>query len=145
VRTKTLTLTAFLTALCLLPGCGGSSSHATPPANTEVNPGPNSTSKDPGPNNTANGPETLQGTLVARAGCFELDGNAANQPAARFELEFVAETAKRHGSTIVLSGSDGTRTVGAHDTVFVTGNLGSGSGTCGHVFEVQKVVAVTPG
>ena len=145
MRTKTLTLAAFLTAACLVSGCSGSSSHATPPADTAVNPGPNSTIKDPGPNNTANGPVTLQGTLVARAGCFQLDGNAADQPPARYELEFVAETAKRKGSTIVLSGSDGTRTVGPHDTVFVTGNVGSGSGTCGHVFEVQKVVAVTPG
>jgi hypothetical protein len=127
-----------------LAGCGGSSKPlSTAPANTKVNPGPNPTTGDPGPNNTANGPKTLQGTLVARSGCFELDGNAAHEPTARFQLEFAAETVRRKGDTIVLSGADGERTVGRHDTLFVAGRPESGSGPCGRVFRVEKVVAVS--
>jgi hypothetical protein len=141
---------AVLMALGLLAGCGRSStSQSTAPANTATNPGPNPTTGDPGPNNTANGPETLQGTLVARSGCVELDGVAANQavpgPRTRFQLDFSTETVQRDGDTIVLTGSDGKRTVGPRDTVYVAGHQGSGSGPCGRVFEVEKVVAVTPG
>jgi hypothetical protein len=137
-------LTAFLLAGCLA-GCHGSSSpQSTAPANTAANPGPNSTVGDPGPNNTANGPETLQGTLTARSGCVQLDGNAANQAPARFQLEFAAETVTHNGPTVVLTGSDGKRTIGARDTVYVAGHPGSGTGPCGRVFRVDKVVAVTP-
>jgi hypothetical protein len=138
-------LVVLLSAGCLLSGCGGSStSQNTAPANTEVNPGPNPTIGNPGPNNTANGPETLQGTLVARPSCVELDGNAANESRARFQLDFAAETVQRQGTTVVLSGTDGRRTVGPHDTIYVAGHPGTGSGPCGRVFQVEKVVAVTP-
>jgi hypothetical protein len=139
-------LCASLAAGGLVAGCGGSSSSSTTgPANTENNPGPKPTTGDPGPNNTANGPQTLQGTLIARSGCVELDGNAANEPAGRFQLEFSNETVTRKGSIIVLSGKDGTQDVGAHDTVFVAGHPEAGSGTCGNLFLVDKVVGVTPG
>jgi hypothetical protein len=137
-------LAALLGACCVLAGCGGSSSSGTAPADTRDNPGPNTTLRDPGPNNTANGPETLQGTLSARSGCVQLDGNAANQPVARYQLEFTADTVTYAGTTIVLTGSDGRHPIGAHDTLFVAGHLGSGTGPCGHVFNVEKVVAVTP-
>jgi hypothetical protein len=138
-------LAGGLIAGSVLAGCGGSSSsQSTAPANTEVNPGPNSTLRDPGPNNTANGPQTLQGTLRAREGCIELDGNAANEPAARFQLTFASETVTHQGTTVVVSGSDGKRSVGPHDTVFVAGHPGSGHGACGRAFTVDKVVAVTP-
>jgi hypothetical protein len=141
-----LFLAGSLAAGGLVSGCGGSSSTAsTAPANTEVNPGPNPTTGDPGPNNTANGPQTLQGTLVARSSCIELDGNAANEPAGRFQLEFSNETVRRKGATIVLSGRDGTQNVGTHDIVFVAGHPETGSGSCGNLFLVDKVVAVTPG
>jgi hypothetical protein len=150
VRTPASVLLLFLagslTAGGLVSGCGSSSSTAsTGPKNTAVNPGPNPTTGDPGPNNTANGPQTLQGTLVARSGCIELDGNAANEPAGRFQLEFSNEQVRRTGATIVLSGKDGTRTVGTHDTVFVAGHPEAGSGSCGSLFLVDKVVAVTAG
>jgi hypothetical protein len=149
VRTPTpalaLLLSGFVTAGCLVSGCGGSSPSAgTAPANTSVNPGPNPTTGDPGPNNTANGPQTLQGTLVARPGCIELDGNAANEPAGRFQLEFADEKVTRKGATIVLSGTDGSHTVAAHDIVFVAGHPEAGSGSCGNLFLVDKVVAVNP-
>jgi hypothetical protein len=150
MRTSSPAVAAFWLAGCLaagsvLAGCGGSSSsQSTAPANTQVNPGPNSTTHDPGPNNTANGPVTLQGTLSARPGCIQLDGNAANQPAGRFQLEFASDTVEHHGTTIVVSGSDGTRSIGPRDTVFVAGHPGSGTGPCGRVFAVDKVVAVTP-
>lgn len=141
----TSALFGFLFAGCLLTGCGGSSApQSTAPANTRVNPGPNPTTGDPGPNNTANGPRTLQGTLVGRSGCVELDGNAAGQRSAKFQLDFTTEKVTRHGDSIVLSGTDGKRTVGPHDTVYVAGHSGSGSGPCGEVFLVEKVVAVTP-
>jgi hypothetical protein len=141
-----LLLSGFLVAGGLVSGCGSTSSTAsTGPANTKVNPGPNPTTGDPGPNNTANGPVTLQGTLVARSGCIELDGNAANEPAGRFQLEFSNEKVQRKGATIVLSGKDGTQNVGAHDIVFVAGRPEAGSGSCGNLFLVDKVVAVTPG
>jgi hypothetical protein len=139
-------LAGFVMTGCLVSGCGGSSSTATTgPANTKVNPGPNPTTGDPGPNNTTNGPVTLQGTLAARSGCIELDGNAANEPAGRFQLEFSNEKVQRKGATIVLSGKDGTQNVGAHDIVFVAGHPEAGSGSCGNLFLVDKVVAVTPG
>lgn len=142
----TALLSGFLAAGCVVAGCGSSSpSAATGPANTAVNPGPNPTTGDPGPNNTANGPETLQGTLVARSGCIELDGNAANEPTGQFQLEFSTEKVQRKGATIVLSGKDGAHTVGAHDTVFVAGHSEAGSGACGDLFLVDKVVAVSPG
>jgi hypothetical protein len=149
VRTTNLPLAALvagcLTAGCLLAGCGGSSSpQSTAPANTRVNPGPNPTTGDPGPNNTSQGPLTLQGTLAARSGCVELDGNAAGQPAARFQLDFTTESVRRQGKNLVLSGPDGDRTVGPRDVVYVAGHPGSGSGPCGRIFSVEKVVAVTP-
>ena len=139
-------MSAFLVAGGLVSGCGGSSSTATTgPADTKVNPGPNPTTGDPGPNNTANGPVTLQGTVVARSGCIELDGNAANEPAARFQLEFSTEQVQRKGATVVLSGKDGTRNVGPHDILFVAGHPEPGGGSCGNLFLVDKVVAVTRG
>jgi ABC-type transport system substrate-binding protein len=141
-----LLLSACLAAGGLASGCGSSSSTAsTGPADTAVNPGPNPTTGDPGPNNTANGPQTLQGTLVARSGCIELDGNAANEPAGRFQLEFSTEAVQRKGATVVLSGKDGTQNVGPHDILFVAGHPDAGSGSCGTRFLVDKVVAVTPG
>lgn len=141
----TLALTAML-AGCLLIGCGGSSyTESTAPADTKVDPGPNATTGDPGPNNTADGPLTLQGTLTARSGCVELEGNPANEPATRYQLEFEAEKVSREDGTIVLTGSDGERSVGPKDTIFVAGQPGSGSGPCGKIFNVEKVVAVTPG
>jgi hypothetical protein len=136
--------TGFLAAACLVTGCHSSSSSvSTAPANTAVNPGPNPTLRDPGPNNTAAGPQTLQGTLVARSACIELDGNAANEPAGRFQLEFASEKVQRNGATIVLSGTDGTRSVGARDNVFVAGHPETGAGACGKRFLVEKVVGVT--
>jgi hypothetical protein len=139
-------LTGFLAAGCLVAGCGSSSpSASTGPANTSLNPGPKPTTGDPGPNNTSNGPQTLQGTLVARPGCIELDGNAANQLAGRFQLEFSNEKVLRKGSTIVLSARDGSHSVGPRDIVFVAGHSEAGSGSCGSLFLVDKVVAVTPG
>ena len=45
---------------------------------------------------------------------------------------------------VVISGTDGERRVGPKDTIFVTGFPGSGSGPCGKIFDVEKVVAVTP-
>jgi len=146
VRTLSPALAAFAVAGCLLAGChGSSSSQNTAPANTAVNPGPNSTVADPGPNNTANGPETLQGTLVARAGCIELDGNAANEPKARFSLAFTSDTVRHAGTTITLTGADGKRAIGPHDTVFVAGHPAPETDACGQNFRVDKVVAVTPG
>jgi hypothetical protein len=141
VRLLTLVLCAFLFA-----GCGGSSSssRSTAPADTRNNPGPNPTTRDPGPNNTANGPQTLQGTLVGRAGCVELDGAAANKSKSRFQLVFGAEKTRRSGSSVVISGTDGDRTVGPKDTIYVAGRPGTGSGPCGQKFNVEKVVAVTP-
>lgn len=138
-------LTIALTVI-VLAGCGGSSyTETTAPADTKVDPGPNPTTGDPGPNNTADGPETLQGTLTARSGCVELKGNAANEPATRYQLEFEVEKVRREGDTIVLSSTDGERSVGPNDTIFVAGLPGSGSGPCGKIFNVEKVVAVTPG
>jgi hypothetical protein len=129
----------------LLAACHGSSTPgATGPKSTKVNPGPNVTSSDPGPNNTANGPLTLQGTLVTRAGCLELDGNAAHQPKSRFQLTFDHEVVRHRGTTVVLSGSDGDRTVGPHETIYVAGHPGAGTGLCGQKFTVDKVVAVIP-
>lgn len=142
----TVLLSGVLTAGCLLAGCGSASPSAhTGPANTSVNPGPNPTTGDPGPNNTANGPQTLQGTVVARSGCVELDGNAANEPAGRFQLEFANEKVQHKGATIVLSGTDGSHSVGKTDILFVTGHTEAGSGSCGNLFLVDKVVAVNPG
>jgi hypothetical protein len=142
VRLLTLVLCAFMLAGC---GASSSSSRTTGPADTRVNPGPNSTTRDPGPNNTANGPQTLQGTLVGRASCVELDGSAANKPKSRFQLEFAVEKTRRSGSSVVISGTDGDRTVGPKDTIYVAGRPGTGSGPCGQKFGVEKVVAVTPG
>jgi hypothetical protein len=150
VRVSSRALCGCLLAGCLLSGwlvsgCGGSSSpQSTAPADTRNNPGPNTTTGDPGPNNTANGPQTLQGKLVVRSGCVELDGNVANQPAGRFELQFISEKVHRKGTTIVLSGADGDRSIGPRDTVYLAGHPQSGSGTCGKRFQVEKVVAVTP-
>ena len=130
----------------VLGGCGGSTyTETTAPADTKVDPGPNPTTGDPGPNNTTNGPQTLQGTLTAHSGCVELKGNAANEPATRYQLEFDVEKVRHEGDTIVLSGTDGERSIGSKDTIFVAGLPGSGSGPCGKVFNVEKVVAVTPG
>jgi hypothetical protein len=129
----------------LLAGCHGSSTpEASGPKSTAVNPGPNSTVSDPGPNNTASGPQTLQGTLVARAGCFQLTGNAAHQSKTRYELTFDDETVDRGTSKLVLNGPDGRRTVGPHDTVYVAGHPATGSGPCGRRFTVDKVVAILP-
>jgi hypothetical protein len=145
VRLLGSALCGLLLTGCLLAGCGGSSApQSTAPADTEVNPGPNPTAGDPGPNNTANGPQTLQGRLLARSSCVELDGKAAGAPSARYQLDFTAETVHRKGATIVLSGTDGDRTVGPNDTIYVAGRPGSGSGPCGRRFQVEKVVAVTP-
>jgi hypothetical protein len=140
VRLLALILCAFV-----LAGCGGSSSspRSTGPADTRNDPGPNPTTGDPGPNNTANGPQTLQGTLVGRASCVELDGSAANQPKSRFQLEFSVEKTRRSGSSVVISGPDGDRTVGPKDIVYVVGRPGTGSGPCGQKFDVEKVAAVT--
>ena len=140
MRLLTLLLCAFVFA-----ACGGSSGspRSTGPADTKVDPGPNPTSSDPGPNNTANGPVTLQGTLVGRATCVELDGSAAHQPKSRFQLEFAVEKTRRSGSSVVISGTDGDRTVGPKDTIYVAGRPGTGSGPCGQKFNVEKVVAVT--
>jgi hypothetical protein len=141
VRVLTIALTVIV-----LAGCGGSTyTETTAPADTKVDPGPNPTTGDPGPNDTANGPQTLQGTLTARSGCVELKGNAANEPATRYQLEFDVEKVRREGATIVLSGTDGERSVGPKDTIFVAGLPGSGTGPCGKIFNVEKVVAVTPG
>jgi hypothetical protein len=143
VRILTTVLAAMF-AGCLLVGCGGSSyTESTAPADTKVDPGPNPTTGDPGPNNTANGPQTLQGTLTAKSGCVELKGNPANEPATRYQLEFEAEDVSHDGDTIVLKGSDGERSVGPKDTIFVAGLPGTGS--CGKIFNVEKIVAVTPG
>jgi hypothetical protein len=139
------TLTAIVLAACVLTGCGGSSSsESTAPKSTKVDPGPNPTTGDPGPNNTANGPQTLQGTLTARSGCVELQGKKANEPSTRYQLEFETEKVSRNGTTVVLSGSDGEHRVGPKDTIYVAGLPGSGSGPCGRIFNVEKVVAVTP-
>jgi hypothetical protein len=138
-----LTLALIVIALT---GCGGSSSpQSTAPADTKVDPGPNPTNRDPGPNNTVDGPKTLQGTLTARSGCVELEGKAANEPSTQYQLEFEVEKVTRDGSTIVLTGTDGKRNVGPKDTIYVAGLPGSGSGPCGKIFNVEKVVAVTPG
>jgi hypothetical protein len=141
-------LTLLVCVVCAFgfAGCGGSSSspRSTAPADTKNDPGPNPTSGDPGPNNTANGPVTLQGTLIGRAACIELDGSAANQPKSRFQLVFAVEKTRRSGSSVVISGTDGDRTVGPKDTIYVAGRPGSGSGPCGQKFNVEKVVAVTP-
>jgi hypothetical protein len=141
--------TLFLCAACalLFAGCGGSSSppRSTAPADTRNDPGPNPTTGDPGPNNTANGPQTLQGTLIGRATCVELVGSAANQPKSRFELVFATEKTRRSDKSVVISGTDGDRTVGPKDTIYVAGRPGVGSGPCGQKFNVEKVVAVTPG
>jgi hypothetical protein len=129
----------------LLAGCHNSSTpKPSGPKSTAVNPGPNSTVSDPGPNNTASGPQTLQGTLVARDGCFQLTGNAAHQAKTRYDLTFAEETVVRGTSKLVLNGPDGRRTVGAHDTVYVAGHPAAGSGPCGHNFNVDKVVAILP-
>jgi hypothetical protein len=141
---RLLTLLLFVISAVVVAGCGGSSSpRSTAPADTRVDPGPNPTTGDPGPNNTANGPQTLQGTLVGRASCVELDGSAANKPKARFQLVFAVEKTRRSGSSVVISGPDGDRTVGPKDTIYVAGRPGSGSGPCGQKFNVEKVVAVT--
>jgi hypothetical protein len=140
VRAIGLALLVLLLAACQ----GASSPGAGGPKSTRVNPGPNVTASDPGPNNTANGPQTLQGTLVTRAGCLELDGNAAHQPKTRYALTFANETVGHRGSSVVLTGADGDRTVGPHDTIYVAGHPGPGTGTCGHRFAVDKVVAVVP-
>ena len=126
--------------------CGSSSSspRSTAPADTRNDPGPNPTTGDPGPNNTANGPVTLQGTLVGRATCVELDGSAANQPKSRFQLVFATEKIRRSGTSVVISGTDGDRTVGPKDVIYVAGRTATGSGPCGQNFDVEKVVAVTP-
>jgi hypothetical protein len=146
VRLNVLALTVVASVGLVLGGCGRSSNSAsTPPANTAVNPGPNPTTGDPGPNNTANGPETLQGTLSYHARCVQLVGHAANQPTTKFQLAFVAETVKPQAANVVLTGPDGRRVVGPHDIVYLTGHPGSGSGPCGPVFTVDKVVGVTPG
>ncbi|HEX4491441.1 MAG TPA: hypothetical protein VH914_09580 [Acidimicrobiia bacterium] len=132
-------------AVLLLAACHGSSTpHASGPKSTAVNPGPNSTVSDPGPNNTASGPQTLQGTLVARDGCFELDGNAAHQPKTHYELTFVDVVVQRGTDKVVIEDSDGKRTVGPRDTVYVAGHPASGRGPCGRNFNVDKVVAVIP-
>jgi hypothetical protein len=150
VHVSSRTLSGFLLAGCLLggcllSGCGGSSSpQSTAPADTRNNPGPNTTTGDPGPNNTAGGPQTLQGKLVARSGCIELDGNVANKPFGHFELDFISETVHRKGSNIVLSGPDGDRSIGPRDIVYLAGHPRSGSGACGSRFQVEKLVAVTP-
>jgi hypothetical protein len=129
----------------LLAACGGSSTpQAGGPKSTRVNPGPNSTVSDPGPNSTTAGPQTLQGTLVARAQCVELDGNAAHQAKTRYQLTFASETVQRGTGEVVLSGSDGRRTVGPKDTIYVAGHPAAGSGACGRRFTVDKVVAVIP-
>jgi hypothetical protein len=129
----------------LLAACHGSSTpKASGPKSTAVNPGPNSTATDPGPNNTANGPQTLQGTLVARAGCIELDGNLAHQAKTRYQLTFDADTAKAGAHGVVVHGSDGTRTVGPHDTIYLAGHPAAGSGPCGRKFTVDKLVSVIP-
>jgi hypothetical protein len=143
VRVLCLTLCVFALAGC---GRGGSSSAPknTAPADTHVDPGPNPTSGDPGPNNTANGPLTLQGTLVARSSCTQLKGAAAQEPVGKYQLEFDVEKVRRSGANIVLSGPDGDRTVGPNDTIYVAGVRGTGSGPCGQIFRVEKVVAVTP-
>ena len=136
-----------LLAVCvmLLAGCHGSSTpHASGPKSTAVNPGPNTTVTDPGPNNTASGPQTLQGTLTGKPGCFELDGNAAHQAKTRYQVAFATETVRRGKGTVVLSGSDGRRTVGPHDTIYVAGYPASGTGPCGRRFNVDKIVAVIP-
>ena len=136
-------LTACLLALT---GCGdSSSSESTAPKNTKVDPGPNPTTGDPGPNNTADGPQTLQGTLAARSGCVELKGKIANEPATRYQLEFEATEVRGDKDTVVLSDADGERTVGPKDIVYLAGRQRSGSGTCGRIFDVEKIVAVTPG
>jgi hypothetical protein len=146
VRCPSLALVVCLVTGFALAGCGGSSrTQNTGPADTKVNPGPNPTTGDPGPNNTANGPQTLQGTLTAHTTCLELDGNAANEPSGRYQLEFSAEKVQRKGTTIVLSAKDGSRTVHPHDVAYVAGHPETGSGPCGALFLVDKVVAVTPG
>jgi hypothetical protein len=155
VRTRRRSLRRCLATVCLIAaavvstavivGCGGSSApQSTAPKDTSVNPGPNTTTVDPGPNDTANGPQTLQGRLVARASCLELDGNVAEKPKARFEITFRAETVKHQGANLVLTGADGDHTIGPHDIVYLAGHPGTGSGKCGQRFEVDKVVAVTP-
>jgi hypothetical protein len=145
VRKLSLILLVCLPAACLSTGCDRSSKpQSTAPANTRVNPGPNPTTGDPGPNNTVNGPVTLQGTLVAKSDCVELDGSAANEAPSKFQLVFDAETVRTKGDVVVLSGKDGDRTVGPRDTIYVAGRRGAGSGPCGEIFEVEKVVAVTP-
>ena len=127
----------------LLAACGGSPSpHATGPKSTAQNPGPNSTVSDPGPNNTTNGPQTLQGTVSAKSACVELDGNAAHQAKARYQLAFAGDTVQGSGGKVVLSGSDGRRTIGPHDTVYVAGHPANGTGPCGRKFTVDKVVAI---
>jgi hypothetical protein len=131
----------------VLAGCssgGSTASRGTGPANTQVDPGPKPTYSDPGPNNTANGPQTLQGTLTAHSGCVELAGNAAHARRARFQLEFEVEKVGHVGNDVVLTGPDAKRTVGPRDTVYVAGRPGSGSGPCGLIFRVEKVVAVVP-
>jgi hypothetical protein len=142
-------LTLFLCAASAFgfAGCGDSSSSPrnTAPADTRNDPGPNPTTGDPGPNNTADGLQTLQGTLVGRATCVELIGSAANQPKSRFELVFATEKTRRSGQSVVISGTDGDRTVGPKDTIYVAGRPAAGTGPCGQKFNVEKVVAVTPG
>jgi hypothetical protein len=134
----------FLLVLVLAACHGSSTPQASGPKSTAVNPGPNSSAADPGPNNTAAGPQTLQGTLTAKSGCIELDGNAAHQPKTRFEVTFASEAVRRSSGKVVLSGSDGRRTVGPRDTIYVAGHPASGTGTCGRRFTVDKVVAVIP-
>jgi hypothetical protein len=137
---------ALLTLVVVpLAACHGSSTPtATGPKSTVENPGPNPSVTDPGPNNTASGPLTLQGTLTAKSGCLELDGNAAHQAKARYQLTFASETVHRGSGTVTLSGSDGRRTVGPRDTIYVAGHPSAGSGACGRKFTVDKVVAVIP-
>jgi len=125
--------------------CGSSSApQSTGPKSTKENPGPNSTATDPGPNNTANGPQTLQGTLVAGTRCVQLVGNLAHQSKTKFELTFEDVTLKHQAANVILSGPDGDRTVGPHDTIYVAGHTESGSGPCGKKFTVEKVVSVIP-
>jgi hypothetical protein len=138
-------IAGVLMTTALIAGCGGSSApQSTAPKDTRNDPGPNTTLADPGPNNTTNGPQTLQGLLVARASCVELDGNVARKPKSRFQINFRAETVKHSGTNLVLTGADGDRTIGPHDIVYLAGHPGTGSGPCGQKFEVDKVVAVTP-
>jgi hypothetical protein len=129
----------------VLGACHGSSTPAASgPKSTAENPGPNSTAADPGPNNTASGPLTLQGLLTGKPGCFELDGNAAHQAKSRFQLTFATETVTRGSGKVVLSGSDGRRSVTPLDTIYVAGHPATGSGPCGRRFTVDKIVAIIP-